>query len=1181
MSAAHYAGKIANKSGLIGFAQVIATDAQTGVVTTWTYDTGATTASLVGLLDSQVSKSSTGTVLRDSENTWQSTTNTGADSTNYYDVTLQQNVTSGNDLSGTAFPSTTVAYTYDAYDNPHIVTTTIKVGSTTSSTETVTNNYTNDAPNWLLAQLTDTTRNRVVGSSNLTRAATFTHDSTTGLITQQVVTIDPTTPSTLTFGYTLDSFGHATTTVISGTGITSRTEGAGYDSLGQFNTSNANQVSATLSLTTNTAFSAAFGTVTSSSDPNSIATTASYDTLGRPTLVTRPDGTKIILTYAYCSGVNGGTISCPSNGAYRFTRQLYAADGTTKIGPLFKTFYDALYRAIADDQQAFNGNTNRVTTLYGSNEQINQVSRPYEVGAATPAYTTFQYDDLNRITQATAPDTSVTTYGYDALVTSVTDANSHTTTTTYNPQGLPATIEDALTHTTTYVYDAFDNMLTSTDQAGNVVTNTYDAWGRRTGNSDPDRGSWSYTYDVLSELTSQTDAKSQTTNWTYDLIGRPLERKEVVVPSGFLYSNWIYDTGTAALGKLSTGCTSSASNATCTSPNSERQFTYDSIGRPSNTALLIGSTTYNYASTYDTTTGYLSTVTYPSGNTLDYQYNSRGYFRKVVQDGSSAFYWQLNSLDAELHPTSQTAGNNIVTTSTYDANTGRVTGIVAGTSNAVANWGYTWDPVGNLLERTDGNADSSGTAEYFCYDALNRLTNYAVGASVTSCTSTGSKTLTYNTLGNIESKTDIGTNWDYPTSVQPHAVTSLTGSGYSPGTSAPITNPHFDYDPNGNMTCIHHGSTCTTPLRSTSWTSFNMVDSVTQGTTSVAITYDDQHSRITQSVTVGSTTTATTYLNDPMTGAMSVRTTTGSTTTWRDYVVAYGSIVAERDAVVSGSTTTQYFTLDHLGSVGTVTDASGTPTHQSFDAWGKRRNADGTDDTACALTSTTTVGFTNQEEVDALCSVNLNARVYDASLGRFLSADPIDNDVYDMQALNRYSYVNNMPLSAVDPTGLDQNCIPSFTPELETVCVTPEGPPISDQPSSLPQPALPPGTGLPEASNPGPSGGFNKGGGGKPTPKPSPPPQKKPSNNCAYKDASGQCIYVRDPSGKLQFDKDYLKKACVSYKAMKKSQDEVTFGATIAGAPNVVGGPVGGWLGYGWGVTFGALALAPPPQGCM
>jgi len=47
----------------------------------------------------------------------------------------------------------------------------------------------------------------------------------------------------------------------------------------------------------------------------------------------------------------------------------------------------------------------------------------------------------------------------------------------------------------------------------------------------------------------------------------------------------------------------------------------------------------------------------------------------------------------------------------------------------------------------------------------------------------------------------------------------------------------------------------------------------------------------------------------------------------------------------------------------------------------------------------------------------MNGRVYDPTLGRFLSADPHIQSPYSTQSYNRYSYVSNNPLKYTDPSG--------------------------------------------------------------------------------------------------------------------------------------------------------------------
>src|SRR5262249_19656797 len=122
-------------------------------------------------------------------------------------------------------------------------------------------------------------------------------------------------------------------------------------------------------------------------------------------------------------------------------------------------------------------------------------------------------------------------------------------------------------------------------------------------------------------------------------------------------------------------------------------------------------------------------------------------------------------------------------------------------------------------------------------------------------------------------------------------------------------------------------------------------------------------------------------------------------------------------------TQTSYLLKDHLGSTVVVPDSTGAvQPRYSFDAWGKRRDVTWaaffpTVPTSLWQQTLTTRGYTGHEQLDEVGLVHMNGRVYDPELGRFLSADSFIQDPSNLQSLNRYSYVQNNPLSFTDPTG--------------------------------------------------------------------------------------------------------------------------------------------------------------------
>ncbi len=975
--------------GFLGFSQMSVTDVQSHIVQTTTYRTDYPYTGMVAAQTKvcPATYCSAGAVtLSSTANTYTATSLGG---TRYF-VSLQQSVAAANDADGTALPTVTTAYTYDAYGNALTVRADVTGGSYTLTTNT----YNNDTANWFLGRMLTSQTRSVVGASDITRHSSFAYSATTGLMTQEVAEPGNNTCNsgasscTLTTDYTYDAFGNRLTAQVSGSGITTRTTTNGYDAKGRFATTLTNA----LSQAETWVFDERFGTPTSHTGPNGLATAWTYDNFGRRTLETRPDGNKTGYIYEVITVPTG----LPATTAARVKINDLNAAGSPN-GPGRRDYYDSLLRPLGSDTTGFNLAVIRAETQYDANGRVLRSSRPYYTSGGTPKWTTFTYDALGRATLAVFPDASDTAYAYHGLSSSVTNDKGQVTTTVKNAQGLNASVTDAAGKTTAYVYDAFGNLVSVTDPAGNVTANTYDVRGRRITSSDPDLGAWSYVYNVLDQLTSQTDAMSQTTTLAYDLLGRITGQVQGGVTTG-----WTWGTSAAAheIGQLA---------STTTGSGYTRTHGYDAYGRPATTTLTIDGTGYATTTAY-TGDGRADTVTYPSGFVAKYVYTSTGYLSQIKDNATAAVLWTTNARDAELHLTQSTLGNGVAVDQAFDANTGLIQQVAAGPSHAIATLSYAFDTIGNLTSRQD---TLLGYTEAFCYDALNRLTDSAMTSGGSTCT-TGSnhKSVTYNDIGNILTKTGAGT-YTYA-APHKHAVVHVTG------TASGAANPYYRYDLNGNLACVSTSSSatytsCTSPVRTVSYTAFNMAATITQGASSYAFSYDSEHQRIKQ-VAPGLTTL---YLNAQ--GAMSEKLVGGSSTTWRDYIQADGKMVAQRDKVVStGVVTWSYFVTDHLGSVAVITNAAGAIAEQlGYDAWGKRRNAAGTDAACGTISSAASRGFTGHEMIDGLCLINMNARIYDPDLGRFMAADTHVTDPLNLQDWNAYTYVNNNPLSFTDPTGHD------------------------------------------------------------------------------------------------------------------------------------------------------------------
>jgi RHS repeat-associated protein len=259
--------------------------------------------------------------------------------------------------------------------------------------------------------------------------------------------------------------------------------------------------------------------------------------------------------------------------------------------------------------------------------------------------------------------------------------------------------------------------------------------------------------------------------------------------------------------------------------------------------------------------------------------------------------------------------------------------------------------------------------------------------------------LGYNSIGNIESKSDVGA-YSYPASgtnsVRPHAVTQAGSS------------PIYQYDANGNVTS-RNGS-------SIAWTSFNLPSQINSGSNYSQFTYGPDRQRWKHVANSGGTLETTISI-----GGLFDKVTRPSVTDYRHYIPVDGGSVI-RTLRSNGTSNTYYSSSDHLGSSDAITNESGAIiVRESFGAFGARRGSNWTGVPTSPemnqIAESSLDGFTGHEMLDSVGLVHMNGRVYDQTIGRFISADPYVQNPFDSQSLNRYSYVGNNPLSYTDPSG--------------------------------------------------------------------------------------------------------------------------------------------------------------------
>lgn len=771
------------------------------------------------------------------------------------------------------------------------------------------------------------------------------------------------------------------------------------------------------------------------------------------------------LAKATTSGRDGNTWTTREEYAYNAQwmpeRQVTYANGN-KTGETRWT-YDAYGNVTSEKSAPYN-----VTELLGNTYTYDAIGRNLltKTNALGQTTTYAEYDkwgQAHRITDHKGRTTTIVTDAWGKPVSTTSpDGITTTTTTAWGGKGLYTIAKTITGKPKTIVhYDALEREVRKGnmrfDGKWQFVDNAYDYKGRLAKTSLPFKGDapalWTtYEYDNYDRPIKQTEASGKTTTWSYagqsvtetkegiastkttDAIGelikvedpggtitytlRPDGQPNAITAPGNVVTTFEYDGfgRRTAIADPSAGkqtftekydnsgiCTSTATDArgkTVTTikdkygrtiqinrPEFNVSYTYNKDGQLEREEYSDRrAKSYSYdalgrvAHSLDDASGIDVGFTYKDGNVASIKYNSLNNPNGVemketylytnghkteVKFNDRQSVWKLIE-ENDLGQPTQIATGSLVRTYSY-SNIGLPTRQTTGNVQDIS---YNFDvQTGNLLSRTDNRRNITET---FGYDKLNRLCQI------------GTQQVKYADNGNVLEMPGMGV-MGYDNAAKPYQVTAFTPIG----NNVPTREQQITYN------------------------SFQCPDKITENGYSASFSYDAEGDRAEMTIRKGNDEVLTRQYID-------ARYEIDNSFTERFYLGgdAYDALaVCVNDF---GVDSTYYILRDYLGNITHIINEDGTLRQElSYDAWGRLRNPDTHQLYAVGKEPKLLLdrGYTGHEYLPWFGLINMNARLYDPVLGRFLSPDPYVQMPDFTQNFNRYSYCLNNPLKYVDKDG--------------------------------------------------------------------------------------------------------------------------------------------------------------------
>lgn len=724
------------------------------------------------------------------------------------------------------------------------------------------------------------------------------------------------------------------------------------------------------------------GQVKKSTDYMAVVSDFTYDNWGKLTTstVTNASQTPLVTNITYEKKSDGG----------------YTTTSTNNTDSKTITVFDVLGRAVINATKGFA--VNSMVSKQIVYDGLGRKTKESEPNLSSPGlWTSYEYDHLMRPTKITLPTNKIQTIKYDGLTTTSTD-DGRITTATVDALGNKTQTTDP-GGTINFVYYA-NGKLKESNYEGNKVEIAIDGWGNKIAMTDPSAGSYTYSYDAFGQIKTETTPNG-ITSYVYDDAGKTTE-KTIKGTNTDSRTTYAYN----SLNQI----TSSTFTNTFESSVITNNYEYDTYKRISRTIETTPYATFTKELTYDTygradkETSTASASGKTSAKTVKNTYQN-GFPWQIVDDATQQVVWQTNALNERGQLTNASLGNGIAISNTYDQYGYAVQFKHDKTGTSPANimtLGTTFEPKrGNLTNRTNNLFNWN---ENFEYDELDRLTSYynAQGAPETQSYDPKGK-IYQNSVGTYNYTVTGKTYQNNSITLTPEALTYYQNRGAGANT-APKMGVEVTYNTFKSPVRIREQGRDGIYI---DYINFAYNDGNDRSTMFYGGLQDDKLLRRYRKHY--SADGSMEIKEDKLTGAVEFVTYIGG-----DGYTA--PIVLKSDGINPANYL--YLHRDYQGSIIAVTDNNATIVEKRlYDAWGavlKVQNGAGV--TLDGLTVLDR-GYTGHEHIQSMGLINMNGRLYDPKLHRFLQPDNFIQQIENTQNYNRYAYVLNNPLKYTDPSG--------------------------------------------------------------------------------------------------------------------------------------------------------------------